>query len=68
MPEGNFTDIEPGLRRQGEKPWAFYLPRSADSFVVDRGEDVGFPCQGTTPDLGAAEFGAELPQWDLPKP
>jgi hypothetical protein len=46
----------------------FSKSASAESFVVDRGTDLGFPFEGQAPDLGAFEFGAE--PWkleDLPK-
>ncbi|MEO0446219.1 MAG: right-handed parallel beta-helix repeat-containing protein, partial [Verrucomicrobiota bacterium] len=61
IPEGekNFKDMDPGLVREGEKPSAFYAPVSAESFVVDRGVDVGQPFEGSAPDIGAFEFGRE---------
>jgi hypothetical protein len=68
LPDGNYADVDPGLQRDGHKPWAFYQPAGADSFVVDRGADLGLPYQGKAPDLGAVEFGAALPEWDVPKP
>ncbi len=69
VPEGNFTDNDPELLREGGKLTPYYLPASAESFVVDRGTDLGFPFEGQAPDLGAFEFGAE--PWkleDFPKP
>ena len=69
VPKGNFVDQDPGLRRDGKKLTPYYLPAGEDSFVVDRGADLGFPFQGKAPDLGAFEFGAEpwalgdLPKW-----
>lgn len=69
VPAGNHVDQDPGLQRGGTKPAPFYLPTGADSFVVDRGVDVGLPFAGKAPDLGAFEYGAK--PWTLeaiPKP
>ncbi|MEM7697631.1 MAG: hypothetical protein AAF236_04415 [Verrucomicrobiota bacterium] len=63
VPDGNFTDTDPGLAQEDAKPSPFYLPVDASSFVVDKGVDVGLPFEGEAPDIGAFEFGAE--PWHL---
>ena len=63
VPEGNFDGELPGLKREGDKPWPFYVPVAETSNVIDRGVDVGLPFRGRAPDLGAFEFGAE--PWTL---
>jgi hypothetical protein len=67
VPEGNYADVDPGLRREGDKPWHFYLPAGEGSPVVDRGEDVGFPSKGKAPDIGAFELGEERPLMEIPR-
>ncbi len=61
VPEGNFTDADPGLRRKGETPWPFFAPAGPESFVVDKGLRVGLPYRGSAPDLGAYEHGIPRP-------
>lgn len=56
VPEGNFSDVDPGLALAGEKPYPWYAPAGAASFVVDKGTDVGLPWLGAAPDIGAYEF------------
>lgn len=63
--EGNHSGIDPGVKREGEKPGPFWEPASAESFVVDKGVDVGIPFTGKAPDIGAFEWG-EAP-WMLEK-
>ena len=63
VPKSNFSENDPGLTRKPGKPAPFWLPSSTDSFVVDRGTDLGRPFEGKAPDLGAFEFGAE--PWQL---
>lgn len=65
VPSGNFSDVDPGLKRDGDKPTPFYLPLNENSFVVDRGVDVGFPFEGKKPDIGVFEWGEELSDWEL---
>ncbi len=55
LPANNF-DHDPELTHAGEKPHPYYAPAGPDSYVVDRGMDVGFPYQGTAPDIGAYEY------------
>ncbi len=50
------TSTNPGLALGGQKPTAYYAPSGAGSYVVDRGTNVGFPYQGSTPDIGAYEY------------
>lgn len=59
IPENNYINVEPGLRLKGDRPWPFYAPAAQDSFVVERGVDVGLPFQGNKPDIGAYEFGEQ---------
>ncbi|MEM1441494.1 MAG: right-handed parallel beta-helix repeat-containing protein, partial [Verrucomicrobiota bacterium] len=69
VPEGNFSHQDPGITRDGTKPGPFWHPVGKDSFVVDRGVDLGEPFAGDAPDIGAFEFGRE--SWKLegiPKP
>ena len=62
LPAGNFRDMDPGLQLSGDEPNPFYAPIDENSFVVDRGVDVGLPFEGAAPDIGAFEFsGAALP-------
>lgn len=63
VPKGNFTNETPGFQLNGDKPSPFYLPARTESFVVNRGVDVGFPIADKAPDLGAFEFGE--PPWKL---
>ena len=56
IPEGNYTDQDPGFFLSGEKPSPFYRPAASESFVVDKGVDVGFDFEGSAPDLGAYEY------------
>jgi hypothetical protein len=66
VPEGNHRRVDPGLRRKSKKPWPFYAPAAATSFVVDRGVEVGLPFEGKAPDIGAYEYGSEAPFPDVP--
>ncbi len=61
VPGGNYLDVEPGFRGNGDRPWPFYAPATADSLMVDRGAEVGLPFLGEAPDIGAYELGAERP-------
>ena len=63
FPEGNFSETDPGLNREGDKPNPFWLPVGAESFVVDKGIDVDLPFEGQAPDIGAFEWGTE--PWKL---
>ncbi len=56
VPAGNFTGQDPGLFLSGEKPFPYYRPASASSFVVDKGVNVGLPFEGSAPDIGAYEY------------
>ncbi|MBA4063535.1 MAG: hypothetical protein C0501_07435 [Isosphaera sp.] len=67
VPDGNFVGDDPGFRLKGDRPWPFYVPAAADSFVVGRGVDVGFPFKGKGPALGAYEFGEERPLTGIPE-
>ncbi len=67
-PEGNFLNQNPGLLRQGDRPWQFYTPASAKSLVVDRGVDVGLPFEGKAPDIGAMEYGKKREWTEVPMP
>ncbi|MFM9963434.1 MAG: right-handed parallel beta-helix repeat-containing protein [Planctomycetaceae bacterium] len=60
-PAGNHLDTPPGFRLEGDKPWPFYVPATANSFVIGRGTDVGFPFKGQAPTLGAFNFGDVQP-------
>ncbi len=61
-PDGNHLDTPPGFRLEGDKPWPFYAPATANSFVVGRGADVGLLFKGQAPTLGAFEFGDQPPR------
>ena len=61
LPPGNFRGEDPGLTLAGPMPDPFYAPASINSFVVDRGVDVGLPFEGAAPDIGALEFSDALP-------
>jgi len=52
VPSGNFVTSKPGFMLSGRKPYPYYTPQSAASFVVDKGVDVCFPYTGDAPDLG----------------
>jgi hypothetical protein len=56
VPSGNFIDKDPGLKLSGDKPFPWYAPAGAASFVVDRGVDVGLDYIGAAPDIGAYEY------------
>ncbi len=47
---------------EGDKPWPFYAPATANSFVVGRGADVGLPFNGQAPTLGVFELGDKPPR------
>ncbi len=55
VPSGT-QEADPQLALRGEKPDAYYAAGGAESYVVDRGAEVGFPFEGTAPDLGAYEW------------
>jgi hypothetical protein len=57
VPSGTKKE-DPQLALRGEKPRAYYAPGGAESYVVDRGIEVGFPFEGSAPDLGAHEWSA----------
>ncbi|MEM9091381.1 MAG: right-handed parallel beta-helix repeat-containing protein [Cyanobacteria bacterium P01_F01_bin.53] len=59
VPDGNYSDVDPGFSGRGERPFPFYSPANGESFMVDKGADVGFPFVGAAPDVGAYELGAE---------
>ncbi|QDU10595.1 right-handed parallel beta-helix repeat-containing protein [Gimesia aquarii] len=63
VPQGNLENEDPGLIREGQKPSPFWTSKDAESFVVDRGVNVGLPFEGEKPDIGAFEFGVE--PWKL---
>ena len=71
VPEGNFTNIKPEFAMTGDKPWAYYMPASESSNLVDKGIKVDHPFKGEVKgeqiDIGALEFGAKLPTWDVAK-
>ena len=67
-PSGNHVNRDPGLRREGEKPAEFFAPASGESFVVDKGVDVGLPFQGDAPEIGAIELGETWSLEDVPMP
>ena len=71
VPEGNITDIQPEFAMSGDKPWSYYMPASESSNLVDKGIKVDLPFKGEVNgeqvDIGALEFGAKLPTWDIPK-
>lgn len=58
-PPGNFEALDAEVRLEGDRPWPYFAPASADSLPVDRGEDAGQPYAGAAPDIGAYEWGAE---------
>ncbi|MGB3851016.1 MAG: right-handed parallel beta-helix repeat-containing protein [Tunicatimonas sp.] len=65
------SESNPQLALRGEKPRAYYAPSGAESYVVDRGTEVGFPFEGSAPDLGAYEWSAAQtpePTADDPSP
>lgn len=45
------------LEWSGEKPQQYYMPKSDAGSIIDKGVDVGFPYQGSAPDIGAYEYG-----------
>ena len=49
-------EADPRLALRGAKPKVYYAAAGAESYVVDRGVTVGFPFEGTAPDLGAYEW------------
>ena len=55
IPSGT-QEANPQLALSGAKPKAYYAAGGAESYVVDRGTEVGFPSEGTAPDLGAYEW------------
>ena len=55
VPSGT-KEADPQLALRGKKPEAYYAADGAASYVVDRGTEVGFPFEGTAPDLGAYEW------------
>lgn len=55
IPSGT-EETDPQLALRGQKPEAYYAAGGAESYVVDRGTEVGFPFAGTAPDLGAYEW------------
>lgn len=59
VPEGNFVAAVVDFRAEGDRPWPFYTPAAAESPLVDRGLEAGFPFRGAAPDLGAIEWGGE---------
>lgn len=58
--EGNLAGVDPGFARKGEKPWPYYAPADMQSFIVDRGVDVGLPFKGKAPEIGAFEAGEDF--------
>ncbi|MCM8542222.1 MAG: hypothetical protein NE328_18270, partial [Lentisphaeraceae bacterium] len=71
VPEGNFTDVKPEFAMSGDLPWSYYMPASESSNLVDKGIKLDFPFKGEIKggkvDIGALEFGATLPKWDVAK-
>ena len=67
VPEGNHVGVEPGFCGEGQKPWPYFAPAGAASFLVDRGVDVGLPFEGRAPDIGAYEFGVEASFPEVPE-
>ncbi len=61
VPSGNYANVEPRFRQEGDHPWPFYLPSNSNSPLVDKGVDVGLPFLGTAPDIGAYELGQAAP-------
>ena len=55
VPSGT-KEADPQLALRGKKPEAYYAADGAASYVVDRGTEVGFPFEGTAPDLGSYEW------------
>ena len=60
VPEGNFTEQDPGLTLSGPQPDPFFRPQDGEAFVVDRGAVLPFVDDrtffGAAPDIGAYEF------------
>jgi hypothetical protein len=54
---GNIVS-NPGFRNSGSRPDNFYRPASSASAVVDAGINVGFPFNGSAPDIGRWELGS----------
>lgn len=67
VPSGNITDVSPEFLGKGSQPWEYYSPSSESSNLVDKGVDTGLPFEGKSIDIGAVEFGAKLPVWDVPE-
>ena len=61
VPPNNYMNEDPGFNESGNKPFPYYAPLSTNSFVVDKGKDVGLPFTGLAPDLGAFESDFVLP-------
>ncbi len=56
LPEGNFELNELPFRADGERPWPWYAPATAESPLVDHGIPMGLPFEGQAPDIGAIEW------------
>lgn len=66
VPRGNHGGYLPGFFEEGDKPWPYYAPAEPNSYIVDRGVDVGLPYSGLAPDLGAFEYSLEEPIPPIP--
>ena len=55
IPSGT-NETDPQLALRGAKPEAYYAAGGVESYVVDRGTEVGFLFEGAAPDLGAYEW------------
>jgi hypothetical protein len=62
------VSINPGLNLSGSKPYPYFAPAAANSYVVDRGVDVGYPYVGAGPDIGAFEWGGAWEDFGSPWP
>jgi gliding motility-associated-like protein len=67
MPIGNISGtyannltVDPQITRSGARPTPYYAPKNG-SPLIDAGTNVGFPFQGSAPDIGAHEIGSTAP-------
>ena len=47
---------DPDINASGDRPDPYYLASSGSANIVDAGVDVGFPYNGSAPDVGAYEY------------
>ncbi len=67
VPDGNFVEKLPELKREGRKPWPFYQPKSKESWIIEKGVDVGLPFSGKVPTLGAYTWNETRPWTEIPE-